>query len=46
MTKTIELVMEEFAETLDAKAVCKGCRRPLMCSTCLFAKKGQPTEGF
>ena len=41
MTKTLEAIFDNLAETTDGKAICEACRDRSLCPHCIFGSKQQ-----
>ena len=36
MTKTLEIVVEEYAKAIEQEQICKSCRDKTKCDSCVF----------
>jgi len=40
MTKTIQIVIEEYSKSVEQEQICKSCRDRTKCNECMFNGKG------
>jgi len=44
MTRTIQIVIEEYSESVEREQICKSCRDKTKCNECIFNGKGMDSS--